>query len=584
MSPAMARSPRLMLRPQKPRLTEAAVADQQPVSSGLTDPFVPLVVPAAGRGGVRTGATPRSPSRRPLADRIADALSPKAFADRTVLLSILSGIAFSTYYFPYSNQHSYFLHPLARWGNKPLLGTDWLYNTTEPYIFFNYAHMIASVVPELTSMIIFLLFVIVLSLGFLSIYRLLVDAFDVPVWFSVAFVMILCNPAATLLFEKYTVGPAFFLGGIANQSLFYPPPLYYQPSSVALLYFVALWLVSQSRFTAAFALSAFIALMHPIMLVSSFFFFCALILVLWREVVFSRVIFWAILSLSIVLPGLIYQIISNYGFELSEIAAAHHIMLDVRTPHETDVRVWFGWDDAIRVLLIAFGAGAAIAHKLYKRRVVRVFLGITVFSVVGSLITFATGNETMRLVQPWRTSIVYLPLLTAFSVWVVLGPIACKLFRFATIRLVTTCAIAASVLSPVVISYKLYQFERSDERRAFYERLKPLHDDEAVLAHMPRSFDDLRLNAGLPIFVDFKNPAFTAGELIEWDRRVRFVESIDFSQCRETAGRMRQEGIGFFLFDKQLDEKQISAIRHCPIEPVLQSDRFLVYRVDGRER
>jgi hypothetical protein len=431
-------------------------------------------------------------------------------------------------------------------------------------------------------LLIFALFVLVLSLGFFSIYRVLAEGFDVSVWFSAAFLVILCNPSVTLLLEKYTIAPSFFLGGIANQSLFYPPPLYYQPSSLSWLYFLALWLIVQSRFTSAFALSAFIALMHPIMLASSLFFFGALVIVLWRGVPFKQMLLWALMSFAIVLPALIYHTLSNYSFDQGEIAVAQHIMLEVRTPHETKLTEWFGYDDVLRLLFIGFGVLAAAMQGLRERLVVRVLLVFTMLSVAASAVTFATGSETMRLVQPWRASIVYLPLLAVFSIWTLVGTIATRLFDFRIVRVASTCAIAASLLSPVVISYKLFQYERSDGRWAFYERLRALHDEEAVLAHMPQSFADLRLGAGLPTFVDFKSPAFTVGELIEWDRRVRFLESIDFSQCEQTTVRMRQEGIGFFLFDKTLDEKQVTDIAQCGLEPALQSDRFVVYRIDGR--
>jgi hypothetical protein len=558
------------------------LADQQRASPDLPDHFVPSPQATTAPGVAWTAATLASPPRRPVSRRVADALNPKTLSERPVLLAGLTALAFSTYSFPYSNQHSYFLHTIARWGDQPLLKDDWFYNATEPYLFFNYIHAIVGAFPALAPSIVLLLFFIILSLGFLSIYQLLEKGFNVPVWFSAAFLIVLCNPSATFLFEKFTAAPAFFLGGIANQSLLYPPPLYYQPSSLAWLYFPALWLVAQSRFSAACALSAFIALMHPIMLASSLFFFCALIITLWRDVSFGRLVLWSILSFSIVLPGLAYQIVSNYAFKPDEIALARHIMLDVRTPHETDIRAWFGTDDVIRLLLIGFGVAAATFRGLHRRRVVRLFLTFTMLSVVASAVTFATGNETMRLIQPWRTSLVYLPILALFSIWLVVASSASKLFRARIVQLLTTCAIAASMFSPIVTSYKLFVFQGYGEKRPIYERLGELRDEGTVLAHMPRSFDDVRLRAGVPIYVDFKSPAFTAGDLIEWDRRVRFVESIDFSQCDDTAARMRQEGIGFFLMDRVLDGEEMSEIESCQFEALLESGRYVVYRIDGR--
>lgn len=558
------------------------MAHQQRLSPDLPDRFGSAAAPTLARGVAGPAATLAPSPSRPLSRRVADALNLKSLSSRPLLLAALTALAFSTYSFPYSNQHPYFLHIMARWGDQPLLKSDWFYNATEPYVFFNYVHMLVGMYPAFASAIVLILFFVILTFGFLSIYRILERSFDVPLWFSAAFLIVFCNPSVTFLFEKFSVAPAFFLGGIANQSLLYPPPLYYQPGSLAWLYFPALWLIAQSRFSAAFALSAFIGLMHPIMLTSSFFFFCALIITLWRDVSFGRIVFWSIVSLLIVLPGLVYQVMSNYAFEPDEITLARHLMLDVRTPHETDINVWFGWDDLIRGAVICFGTLAAVLYRLHRHQVVRAFLTFTILSVVTSGVTFVTENETMRLIQPWRASLVYLPLLAVFSIWVVVGSVASKLFRARIVQVLTTGAIAASLLSPIVTSYKLFLFQRAEERRSFYERLRELHAQNGVLAHMPRSFDDVRLVAGVPIYVDFKSPAFTVGDLIEWGRRVRFVETVDFSACHDAAAKMKQEGIGFFLLDRKLDGKEITEIESCQMEPVLESDRFVVYRIDGR--
>jgi hypothetical protein len=120
------------------------------------------------------------------------------------------------------------------------------------------------------------------------------------------------------------------------------------------------------------------------------------------------------------------------------------------------------------------------------------------------------------------------------------------------------------------------------ERWRFYGELTGLYQPGAVFGHIPGSFSDVRLGAGVPIFVDLKSPAFTAGDLIEWNRRVQFLESIDFSRCSETRARMEDEGIELFIFDRSLDQDPLSEIAGCQIAPVLESGRFVVYRMDGQ--
>ena len=505
-------------------------------------------------------------------------MDPKTLADHPYLLSVFTAVAFSTYYFPRSTQNAYFLHIIARWGDLPSLRADWLYQTPEPYIFFNYLHFLVGYLGgyELTTL---LLFISIASLGFFAIYRLLTECFGVPLWFCAALLLIFCNPAVSLLLEQYKVAPALFLGGIASQSLFYPAPLYYQPGTIDLLYFVCLWLIAQSRYTAALAISSLIALMHPIMLTSSLFLYCAVTIALWKKATFKQMAIRSILSLSIVMPVLVYHFYLNWGFDGREIAEARHIMLDVRTPHETAVAVWFSYGDALRLAVIGLGC-IALLLRSDKPTVLRVFLMFVGISVALSAVTFATGSATLRLLEPWRTSTVYLPLLTIFSVWVLARPVVERLWRPRIVQASVMCGMALSALSPIVTTSMMWQSVH--ERRLFYRELADLNGRATVFAHLPRSFEDIRLAAGVPIFVDFKSPAFTAGDLIEWHRRVRLLEGIDFSQCDELEALMRKEKINFFIFDKIFDQKQVSQIQECRSSPALEHDGFVVYRVDGQ--
>jgi hypothetical protein len=553
------------------------LAHQQRVSPDLPNQFVSSAAATSARRVTGAAATLASPPRRPVSQRVVDALNPKTLSECPVLLSGLTAVAFSTYYFPTSTQNAYFLHIIARWGDLPSLRADWLYHTPEPYIFFNYLNFFVGYLAGYEALTTLVLFVAISSLGFFAIYRVLTVCFGIPLWFCAAFILILCNPAVSLLLSQYKVAPALLLGGIARQSLFYPSPLYYQPSTVDWLYFVCLWLVAQSRYTPALALSSLIALIHPIMLTCSFFFYCALTIALWREATIKQVVWRSVISLSIVLPVLLYYFSLNSSFDHSDVAQARHIMLDVRTPHETAGAVWFSYGDAIRVAFVGFGCIVLLLRGC-QPTIVRPFLWLVAMSVLASAVTFATGNETLRLLEPWRASTVYLPLLTILSLWVLARSGMELLWRFRAFRISVMCGMMLSVLSPIVTTSMVWQ--GAHERRLFYEKLAALDGGSTVFAHLPRSFEDVRLGAGIPIFVDFKSPAFTAGDLIEWDRRVRLLEALNFSQCYKFEVLMRSEEVDFFILDRRLDEKQVSEIEGCRTAPVLESDGFVVYRVD----
>ncbi|MGH2541969.1 MAG: hypothetical protein ACRDIB_04195, partial [Ardenticatenaceae bacterium] len=363
-------------------------------------------------------------------------------------------------------------------------------------------------------------------------------------------------------------------------SLFYPPPIYYQPSTIDCLYFVSLWLISRSRFTLALAVSSIVALVHPIMLACSLFIYGALMATLWRGATLRQMALWSALSLAIVLPVLVYHFTMNFGSDESEIALARHIMIDVRTPHETAIGRWFGYDDLVRGALLVIGLVLIAGRKVGDGVAARMFMLFVLLSVIASAIAFASGNEMLRLIQPWRASVVYLPVLTIFACWMIAGRVVASLYTLPAIRVLVICGMAASLLSPVVISRMLYR--DTAERRGFYEELAELYEPGAVFAHIPGSFEDVRLAGGVPIFVDLKSPAFTAEGLREWDRRVRFFDSIDFSRCSEMQTKMDDEGIRWLIFDKSLDQEPLTGIARCQVAPVLESDKFVVYRLDGR--
>jgi hypothetical protein len=316
------------------------------------------------------------------------------------------------------------------------------------------------------------------------------------------------------------------------------------------------------------------------MLACSLFIYGALMVTLWRRATLRQLALWSALSLSIVLPVLVYHLVTNFGSDESEIALARHIMIDVRTPHETAVERWFGYDDLLRGVLLAIGLVLIARRKVGDPIATRMFLWFVVSSVMVSAMAFASGNEALRLIQPWRASVVYLPVLTIFACWMMAGRTAARLFMFPAVRGLVVCGMAASLLSPVVISRMLYR--DTAERWRFYGKLTELYEPGAVFGHLPGSFSDVRLGGRVPIFVDLKSPAFTGRGLIEWDRRVRFLESIDFSRCSETKARMEEEGIKWFIFDRSLDQNSLSDIARCQVAPVLESGRFVVYRMDGR--
>jgi hypothetical protein len=508
------------------------------------------------------------------------ALTPTSLVERPLLLAALTALAFSTYYFPYSNQNAYFLHVVGRWGDHALLRSDSFYNTPAPDIFFTYLHSPVGYLSGLEALTTLMLYIIIFSIGLYGFYRFLTASFGVPLWFSASFLMILCNPAATMLLDKFGIAPAALLGGIANQSLFYPPPLYYQPSTIDCLYFTSLWLIAQSRFGPALVVSSFVALVHPIMLACSFFIYSALMVTLWRRATLKRLALWSAASLAIVLPVLVYHLLTNVGSSESDIALARHIMIDVRTPHETAIAEWFGYDDLVRIALLAIGLGLAVRRKVGDGIAIRMFVLFVLFSAVVSTVAFAAGNEALRLIQPWRASVVYLPILTIFACWMMAGRAASRLFMVPAVRLLAVSGMAASLLSPVVISHMLYR--DNAERWRFYGELTELYESGGVFAHIPGSFSDVRLGGGVPVFVDLKTPAFTAEGLIEWDRRVRLLEAIDFSSCGETRTKMEEEGIRWFIFDGSLDQKPLADIARCQGAPVLKSGKFVVYRMDGQ--
>ena len=167
---------------------------------------------------------------------------------------------------------------------------------------------------------------------------------------------------------------------------------------------------------------------------------------------------------------------------------------------------------------------------VYKNK--RIFLPIFIFGFVAillSVVDYFISNNTLSLAFPWRSSVILIPLSTTIILSFLLSKIS---LENKTLKLVS---IVFFVLSCFFFFIKNHYIKNSN--KDFNKNLelvikinKNYDSIERIL--IPDNLTYIRMNTGLPIFIDWKHHAFRYDEIIHWKERLdltrSFYKSKDF--------------------------------------------------------
>jgi hypothetical protein len=441
------------------------------------------------------------------------------------------------------NQNTYFVHGLAA-GGFGHLESDWLANQTDPTPAFSalvtliHAHgrhwMFYAVHGALCAIYVLSLYAIArrasagdrdtpaewvllffASMVFLHVYSVAGGAHR------------LGAPGALLpLAQKVDGVRRLLTEGVATQFILGP---ILQPSAFGVLLVASIALFTHEREVAAIFCAASAGVMAP-----TYVWHAALLTVAYGVVAVSegrarKAVAMGGLALVLVVPVVAYTVIAFAPTNPSVYSQAQALLVEARIPHHAKVSEWLGVAVWLQLGVILLGLASS-------RRCSRLFAVLTLSAAGCALLTIlqiSTGNLSLALLFPWRVTAWLVPVSTAIvmaRIWAK----AARLLRGAPRTGVAFLSIgflilafAGGVLKTLVSAGR----NRYLESVIAYAKAHGSADDTYLI---PLNFEDFRLAAGVPVFVDWKSHPYRDSELLEWYERVRLARA--FYEANDAAG------------------------------------------------
>lgn len=462
-------------------------------------------------------------------------------------------IAFSMMQVPlfYSNQNTYLIKAVTYFSNSSL-EHDWMANQSSYLFLFD---LLIGLILQINAILIYFLYWTLISIFFFYLFK-----------FS-KLINVKANQLNTSLFFFSLFCLDFFLNlldGIAGQTILERALI---PSifGVFLIIGIVFFLENKLYKATFFVISA--AYFHPTYLLHSIIIILSFVIIIFKKEQFRNIINLISISVLIFTPLIIFL----YYFALSadnELLKNGQQILISRIPHHT---LFSYWDKKDFILKIIFFLLALLLVRKNQRLFLILLLAF-IFSSFFSLIAQYSKNPTMLLMFGHR-----------FTVWIVPVSIAIVLFKSINYIVINKFILLHEVvinnliklffiaLTIIGFSYTIFgHFSKNNELFNFLENLD--YSNGSLL--IPKEFENIRLNAKTPIFVDYKSHPFKADEVVEWYERIKIVDRFYESKIYEDRKKIyfminAKEKINYILIDDH--------ILRSKCNPIFSIDKYDIY-------
>jgi len=311
-----------------------------------------------------------------------------------------------------------------------------------------------------------------------------------------------------------------FVNGVAGQYLLNPA---YQASTFG-IFLISSWaffIYKKEYFSIIFAILA--AAIHPTYLLQAFFLISGFLFYFLFKKRYKFFFKISISSLILVSP-IVFYIFTNFilydpiiNFE------AQKIQSELRIPHHAHVNSWFSSKDfqTLAVILIALSIGFK-KHRFFIPLMIVFFMSLFL-----SIYQFYTSSNFLGLLYPWRSSVYIVPVCSMIIFSKILTVIYFKylisyvkinkLLNLISIILITVVSLAGLKKTVNSTKNKNLNFPIASEISQFKNEIKRIL--------IPVDLEHIRLNTGIPIFIDWKSIPFKSDETLEWYDRIKLTNS-----------------------------------------------------------
>ena len=334
-------------------------------------------------------------------------------------------------------------------------------------------------------------------------------------------------------------------GGVAGQDIINEG---YQPASYGVLFFVGIYffLINKNFYSILFISLA--ASFHPTYVLHSGFLLFGILIYYILKKEYASFIKLSVIYFILILPITSYIIFNFFLIDNELIVDGQKILIE-RAVHHAVIENWFSYKDILSILTYLL----SLVLIFRKKRFFIPFLFFGMTSIIFSLIQFFTDSNTLALSFPWRSSVFLIPISTMIIISYLLENFLDKKKNLKIFSLVLI------FFSVSFFSLKNHFVENLNEN--FYKKLelsKKIRESYNSIDRLliPINLENIRMNTGIPIFVDWKHPPFKYNEIIAWKERMNlassFYETVSSDHRKLIINKINNiENITHILIDKK---------------------------------
>ena len=418
-----------------------------------------------------------------------------------LILSILFAITIQQ--FPFFKGNSlHLLHAIKEFDTNKLQN-DWIANQTNHLpVFVHLNNIFLQFFPiKILHIIHFSLLVICSLFIFLICKNEFQNLKRTPIlllWFSIFI----------LIYHEHS-----FFGGLAGQDIINEG---YQPASFGVLFYCGIYLFLIRKYFFAIFFICLSASIHPSYVLHSgllSFGFCFYLLLV-RE--FKPLLKFIIYYIILILPITFYIILNFLLLDKELIQMGQNILVE-RIPHHALIENWFSYKDFFSILIYLISL-----LIIYKNK--KIFVPLTIFglsSILLSILQFITESNTLALAFPWRASVFLMPISSMIIISFLLN-------KFLLNKNNMNLFSVSLFIIVFIFFFGKNHFVKNDNQK-FYSKLELVKEinknyDKIERILIPVNISYIRMNTGLPIFIDWKHHAFKYDEIIIWKKRMNLAQ------------------------------------------------------------
>ena len=322
----------------------------------------------------------------------------------------------------------------------------------------------------------------------------------------------------------------------------------YQPASFGVLFFIGIYFFLKENFFLCIFFICLAASFHPTYILHSGFAIAAILIYHFYKKNYLDCLRVSIFYTLLILPIIIFIFLEFLLIEPNIINEGQKILIN-RIPHHANIHYWLSYKDVLFILCYLFSL-----YLIKNNQKFLIFFSIFgFFPIFLSFIQFFLNWNSLALTFPWRASIF-------------IGPISSMIIFSFFLKKLKNKKINLNLLSKlffiiIFCFFSLKSHYLDNENLRFKNKLDLAHkiknsNEKIERILIPITIEDLRMNIGIPIFIDWKHTPFKYDEVIRWKERIKlannFYDKQEFIDKKNSLIKIQEiESITHILIDKK---------------------------------